>query len=91
MHPDLIKIQATLGSKMPYKNVQVSLTKFNCSRKTVNNHVKIVEATNKIGEILHSIKTEDIVEIKKESEELCLQVDGGMSGIKAKISRVLKQ
>ena len=27
--------------------------------------------------MLHSIKTEEIVEIKKESEELYLQVDGG--------------
>ena len=77
VHPDLIKIQATLGSKMPYKDAQISLTKFSCSSRTVNNHVKIAEATNKIGEMLHSIKTEEIVEIKKESEELYLQVDGG--------------
>ena len=77
VHPDLIKIQATLGAKMPYKDAQISLTKFSCGSRTVNNHVKIAEATNKIGEILHTIKTEEVVQIKKESEELYLQVDGG--------------
>lgn len=87
VHPDLIKIQATLGAKMPYKDAQASIAKFNCSSRSVNNHVKIAEATNKIGEILHTIKTEEIVEAKKESEELYLQVDGGHIKDKGKDKR----
>lgn len=51
VHPDLIKTQATLGAKMPYKDAQLAITEFNCSNRSVNNHVKIAEVTNKAGEI----------------------------------------
>ena len=48
VHPDLIKIQATMGAKMPYKEAEGTLGEFNCSHRSVNNHVKIAEATNRI-------------------------------------------
>ena len=54
VHPDLIKTQATLGSKMPYHDAQHALEEFSCNRRSVNNHVKISEATNKGGQILYS-------------------------------------
>ena len=77
VHPDLVKIQATLGAKMPYKDAQLAMNEFNCSNRSVNNHVKIAEATNKIGGILHEIKLEEEITVTKESENLYLHVDGG--------------
>lgn len=77
VHPDLIKIQATLGAKMPYKDAQLAITEFNCSNRTVNNHVKIAEATNKVGEILYKAKITEEIEVTKESKELYIHVDGG--------------
>ena len=77
VHPDLIKTQATLGAKMPYKDAQLAITEFNCSNRTVNNHVKIAEATNKVGEILHKAKINEEIEVTQESKELYVHVDGG--------------
>jgi hypothetical protein len=77
VHPDLIKTQATLGAKMPYKDAQLAITEFNCSKRSVNNHVKIAEATNKVGEILHEAKIKEEVIVTNESKELYLHVDGG--------------
>lgn len=63
VHPDLIKTQATLGAKMPYKDAQLAITEFNRSKRSVNNHVKIAEATNKVGEILHEAKIKEEVNV----------------------------
>ena len=77
VHPDLIKTQATLGAKMPYKDAQLAITEFNCSNRSVNNHVKIAEATNKVGEILHEAKIKEEINVTEEAKELYLHVDGG--------------
>lgn len=77
VHPDLIKIQATMGAKMPYKEAENSLAEFNCSNRSANNHVKIAEATNKVGKILNRITLAEDVEKVAESEMLYLHVDGG--------------
>jgi hypothetical protein len=61
VHPDLVKTQATLGAKMPYKDAQMAIAEFNCNSRSVNNHVKIAEATNKVGDILHQLKTSEEV------------------------------
>ena len=62
---------------MPYKDAQLAITEFNCSNRTVNNHVKIAEATNKVGEILHQAKIHEEIEVTQESKELYIHVDGG--------------
>jgi hypothetical protein len=77
VHPDLIKMQATLGAKMPYKDAQLAITEFNCSNRSVNNHVKIAEATNKIGEVLYEAKIKEEINVTEEAKELYLHVDGG--------------
>lgn len=77
VHPDLVKTQATLGAKMPYKDAQLAITEFNCSNRSVNNHVKIAEATNRVGEILNEIKMEEKIDVTGVSKELYLHVDGG--------------
>lgn len=77
VHPDLIKIQATLGAKMPYKEAETTIAEFNCSKRSVNNHVKIAEATHKVGEILNKIKLEEELGKVSESKILYLHVDGG--------------
>jgi len=77
VHPDIIKTQATLGAKMPYKDAQLAITEFNCSNRSVNNHVKIAEATNKVGEILHAAKIKEEINVTDESKELYLHVEGG--------------
>jgi len=38
-----------MGARMPYKEAEGTLGEFNCSHRSVNNHVKIAEATNRIG------------------------------------------
>lgn len=77
VRPDLIKTQATLGAKMQYKDAQLAITEFNCSNRTVNSHVKIAEATNKVGEILYKAKITEEIKVTKESKELYINVDGG--------------
>jgi hypothetical protein len=47
---------------MPYKDVQLAIKEFNCNNKNVNNHAKISEATNKVGEILHEVKIGEKIE-----------------------------
>ena len=66
-----------LGAKMPYKEAQAVIAEFNCSNRSVNNHVKIAEATNKVGSILNNLKLEEKIEKVKESKLLYLHVDGG--------------
>ena len=81
VHPDLIKTQATLGAKMPYKDAQLAITEFNCSKRSVNNHVKIAEATNKVGEILHEAKIKEEVNVTKQgfqmNQDIVFLSDGG--------------
>lgn len=77
VHPDLVKIQATLGAKMPYKEAEEAIGEFNCNNRSVNNHVKIAEATNRIGLILNNIKLSEKVDKVTESKTLYLHVDGG--------------
>ena len=57
VHPDLTKMQGMLGAKMPYKEVEETLEKLNCQKRSANNHVKIAEYTNMIGGILSKIKS----------------------------------
>ena len=77
VHPDLIKMQAVLGSKMPYKEAEETLGKFSCQRRSVNNHVKIAEATNTVGSILNKVKLEEEVDVSGDTEHLYMYVDGG--------------
>ena len=77
VHPDLTKMQGILGAKMPYKEAEEILEKFNCHKRSANNHVKIAECTNTIGSILSKIKSEEVVESKCETDGLYMYVDGG--------------
>lgn len=77
VHPDLIKMQGILGAKMPYKEAEETLGKFSCQKRSVNNHVKIAEATNKVGSILNKIKLKEEVYAKEDTGHLYMQVDGG--------------
>jgi hypothetical protein len=62
---------------MPYKEAEVTIAEFNCRVRSVNNHVKIAEATNKIGSILSSVKLSEIINQNNEASQLYLHVDGG--------------
>lgn len=77
VHPDLTKMQGMLGAKMPYKEAEETLEKLNCKKRSANNHVKIAECTNMIGEILSKIKSEEVVESKGDADDLYMYVDGG--------------
>ncbi len=77
MYPDLIKTQATLGAKMPYKEAEYTLAEFNCASRSVNNHIKIAEATNRVGDILNDIKLKETITKVAKSKVLYLHVDGG--------------
>lgn len=87
IHPDLVKTQATLGAAMPYKEAESTIAEFNCRIRSVNNHVKIAEATNKIGEILSSIKLSEEIKQNDEAKQLYLHVDGGHIKAKDKTQR----
>ena len=70
-------MQGILGAKMPYKEAEETLGKFSCQKRSVNNHVKIAEATNKVGSILNKIKLKEEVSAKEDTGHLYMQVDGG--------------
>ena len=77
VHPDLTKMQGMLGAKMPYKEVEETLEKLNCQKRSANNHVKIADCTNMIGGILSKIKSEEVVNSKCDADDLYMYVDGG--------------
>ena len=79
VHPDLTKMQAMLGAKMPYKEAEETLEKLSCQKRSANNHVKIAESTNTIGAILNKIKSAEEVESKGEADDLYMYVDGTVS------------
>ena len=62
---------------MPYKEVEETLEKLNCQKRSANNHVKIAECTNIIGDILSKIKSEVVVESNGDADDLYMYVDGG--------------
>jgi hypothetical protein len=77
VHPDLLKIQASLGSKMSYQEAQATLSVLSCDVRSANNHVKIAQATQRLGSILNELKlTENIQDISPASH-LYMHVDGG--------------
>lgn len=45
----VIKMKATLGAKIFYRDTQLAIKKFNLNKRSINNHVKITEATNTFG------------------------------------------
>ncbi len=78
IHPDLYKLQCEFGAKHTYRKAEDALAIFNCSKRDINNHVRIKNVTNNVGENL-SNKNKEIVKNEHipPAKELIVQVDGG--------------
>jgi anti-sigma28 factor (negative regulator of flagellin synthesis) len=79
-HPDLTKIQAQLGATHSYKESEIELAKQSCGYRKINNHKRIREVTDLVGELLTEEQISDehnLCNIKGDAAELIVQVDGG--------------
>lgn len=75
---ELMKIQAELGSKHSFREVESLFSLFSNQKRPINNHDRIKQTTEHIGQIVEDIKEEEseIIGISP-AKELILNVDGG--------------
>jgi hypothetical protein len=75
---DLVKIQAELGSQHSFREVEHLFSLFSNQKRPINNHDRIKQTTERIGQIVEDIREEEseIIEISP-AKELILNVDGG--------------
>lgn len=75
---ELIKIQSELGSQHSFREAEYLFALFTNQKRPINNHDRIKQATEQIGQVLESIRAEEseIAGILP-AKELILNVDGG--------------
>ena len=85
-HPDLHKLQCEQGTLHSYREAQDNLEKLNCQRRSVNNHVRIQQITNQVGERLaqRNLNPPHSEELPIVAEELIVQVEEGHIPAKTK-------
>lgn len=75
---ELMKIQAELGSKHTFRESEYILSLFSNKRRQINNHDRIKQVVEKVGEELEHLGNEEIKVLKAvPAPELILNVDGG--------------
>ena len=75
---ELKKMQANLGAKFTFRESQDVLELFSVGPRAINNHNRIKQVTESVGEIIGEIsKTEQSIAAKDKADELILCVDGG--------------
>lgn len=84
LHPDLAKLQCEQGALYSYREAQTNLEKLTVHRRRVNNHNKIRQLTDDVGEVLAQENLKPPVEkdCAPPANELIVQVDGGHIPIK---------
>jgi hypothetical protein len=84
IHPDLAKLQCEQGAFYSYREAQTNLEKLTVSRRCVNNHTKIRQITDAVGEVLaqENLKPPVNQDCAPPTGELIMQVDGGHIPIK---------
>lgn len=83
IHPDLYRLQCEQGAQTSYRKAEKILSALSNKKRSINNHDRIKNITNQIGEVL-SKRNKDCLheEILPPAAELIVQIDGGH--IKAK-------
>ena len=76
VHPDLSKLQCEAGAKSTYRDASNELNKLSNGSRRINNHVRINQTCDKIGDHIAANPTKVSNNIIT-SNELCVQVDGG--------------
>ena len=78
--PELLKVQAELGAKNTYRKSADMLRLMVGGRRRINNHNRISKTTNRIGEHVEKLRSEQILEGPANTvpaTEIVLSVDGG--------------
>ena len=89
IHPDLAKLQCEQGALFSYRKAQNNLEKLTVYRRPVNNHNKIRQLTDKVGEVISqdNLKLPTAKDCALPADELIVQIDGGHIPIKDKDKR----
>jgi hypothetical protein len=75
---ELMKIQAELGSKHTFRQSEHILSLFSNKRRQINNHDRVKQVVEGVGEEMERLGEEEIKIVKAEPAlELILNVDGG--------------
>jgi hypothetical protein len=75
---ELMRIQAEIGAEHSFRDAEKLLSLFSNKRRTVNNHERVKQTTEMIGEVIEDVrKEENEIIATKPASELILNVDGG--------------
>ncbi len=79
IHPELAKLQCEQGALHSYREAASNLEKLNAQRRSVNNHDRVKNMTNRLGAQLaqENQKMPSAEELPVPAQELIVQVDGG--------------
>lgn len=77
MHPDLAKLQCEIGAEHSYRAAQDILDKHSFHPRRVNNHERILQVVNAVGEYITQTKSQESSAQVDPASELIVQVDGG--------------
>ena len=90
MHHDLAKMQCEVGAEHTYREAQSILNMKSCHDRRVNNHERILQVVQAVGEyITHTPPHEEVV-VPHGASELIVQVDGGHIKDKTEASRTFE-
>ncbi len=78
IHPDLYRLQCEQGAKHSYRKAEDVLTSMSNTKRDINNHNRIKQVTNQVGEVLSDKnKISEKKEGRESTKSLIIQVDGG--------------
>lgn len=78
IHPDLYKLQCEMGSAFSFFKSECQLANLCQNKREINNHQRIKQIVNDVGEALCSINIHDTSSKKDNlAKELIVQIDGG--------------
>lgn len=75
---ELMKIQSELGASHSFREAEKLLSLFSNQNRQINNHDRVKQTTERVGEAIDSIREEEReVVVAHPAKELILNVDGG--------------
>lgn len=79
MHPDLVRLQCETSALHSFREGQEVLTKLSMSYRKINNHNRLKQVSELIGDHLSDLNADSIDDslLPKPADELIVQVDGG--------------
>ncbi len=78
IHPDLYKLQCEMGSAFSFFKSECQLSNLCQEKREINNHQRIKQIVNNVGEALCEINTKESDNLQPQAaKELIVQIDGG--------------